>query len=123
MNHLPDADPPRPPEEFSAPTIRFIGEQDGPPERELKSHLAKLLSSEQSVHRAYLARLQYGDATSWDVALCIAAANPNVPEVNGRVGRLFAGIFRRDVHLDVLYLTSGQESQLSAVCRPFFSAC
>ena len=63
VNSLPDADPSKPREEFVASTIRFIGQQDGPPERELKSHLASLLADECSVQRAYLARLQYDNAS------------------------------------------------------------
>ena len=78
MNSLPDADPSKPCEAFVASTIRFVGGQDGPPERELKLHLATLPGDERSVQRAYLARLRYDNAKSWDVALCIVATNPNI---------------------------------------------
>jgi len=117
---IPDGDPTRPREEFVAQTIQFVGEQDGPPERELKSHLAKLLTSERTVHRAYLARVQYDDATNWDVALCLASTDPDVQGLNGRIGRLFAGIFRRDAHLDILFLSKTQEAEISKVCTPFY---
>jgi hypothetical protein len=123
MNALPDGDPSRPREEFVASTIRFLGEQDGPPERELKSHLATLLADERAVHRAYLARLQYGNSTTWDVALCLAATNPDIKALNDRVGRLFAAIFRRDAYLDILFLSKIQEAELSNVCPPFYRAC
>jgi hypothetical protein len=122
MSGLPDANSSKPSEEFCASMGRFLGEQDGSPERELKLHIATLLKGEPSVHRAYLARVLYDCAPSWDVALCIAATNPNAQELNNRVGRVFAAIFRRDAHLDILFLSDQQEALLSSVCRPFYSA-
>jgi hypothetical protein len=123
MSNLPDANPSKPSEESYHSMIRFLGEQDGSPERELKSHIAALLKGEPSVHRAYLARLLYDCEPLWHVALCIAAKNQNAHELNERIGRVFAAIFRRDVHLDVLFLSNQQEELLSNVCRPFYSAC
>ena len=118
---LPDGDPSRH-DEFVASTLRFVGEQDGLPERDLKAHLATLLRSEPAVHRAYLARVQYESATHWDVALCLAATAPEAKRINERIGRLFAGIFRPDVYLDVLFLSERQEIEVAQVCAAFYHA-
>jgi hypothetical protein len=120
---IPDGTPSRPTEEFTAPTIRFVGEQDGPPERDLKSHIAELLTNELEVDRAYLARVQYDDAENWNVALCLAATNPDISRINERIGRLFAGIFANDMHLDILYLSDAQEEEITKVCTSFYKAC
>jgi hypothetical protein len=120
---IPDGTPSRPAEEFTAPTIRFVGEQDGPPERDLKAHIADLLRNELEVDRAYLARVQYDDTPSWSVAPCLAATKPDIPTINERIGRLFAAIFANDMHLDILYLSTAQEEELTKVCTSFYEAC
>src|SRR6476646_3913595 len=111
---IPDGDPSKH-EELTVFNIRFVGEQDGPAERDLKSHLTTSLGSEPAVHRGYLARVHYENATAWDVALCLAASNPDERSMNERIGRLFAGIFRPDMHLDVLFLSANQEADLANV--------
>lgn len=117
---IPDGKPSRPPEEFVATTIEFVGEQDGPPERELKGHLATLFKSEPSVNRAYLARVLYNNAEECEVTLCLSATNPDVVRLNERVGRLFAGFFRRDAFLDILFLSPVQEADIDKVCSAFY---
>src|SRR5688500_13564542 len=68
---IPEGAPSRPTEEFVASNIRFVGEQDGPPERTLKTHLVELFSTEPALVRAYLARVQYGAEPGSEVALCL----------------------------------------------------
>ncbi len=120
---IPDGTPSQPTEEFIAPEIRFVGEQDGPPERDLKSHLVDLFADEPTVRRAYLARVQYDDSQNWDVALCLAAREPDIPHINERIGRLFAGVFAKHMHLDVLFLSGAQEEEIAKVCTGFYRAC
>jgi len=54
--------------EIRAPSVQFLYEQDGPPERVLKSQLVELFKRNVNVKRAYLARISSGDQSS--VALC-----------------------------------------------------
>jgi hypothetical protein len=46
----------RPAEEVKPPVIKFVGEQDGSPERDLKARFIKVFREEPTVQRAYLAR-------------------------------------------------------------------
>ena len=107
-------------EQFSAPEIIFWGEQDGPPERELKSHLAELFGAEQAVTKAYLARVTYSGSSTESVALCLRPGAAPSKRVIGRVGEVFSSMFGRHEHLDIMFLTDAQEAQLAKVCKPFF---
>ena len=37
-----------------------------------------------------------------------------------KVGAIFASIFNSQEHLDIIFLTDGQEAQLTKVCEAFF---
>jgi hypothetical protein len=117
---IPNGTPSKPREAFVAATIHFVGDQDGPPERELMGHLAALFKNEQSVQRAYLARVQYKNGDEYSVALCLATTSPDVQRLNECVGRLFAGFFRRDAYLDILFLSPDQEADIAKVCSAFY---
>jgi len=43
-------------EQFQVSSVSFVGEQDGPPERELKARLVILFNQNDNIRRAYLAR-------------------------------------------------------------------
>src|SRR5262249_5218546 len=109
------------PEEFRVPQLRFLGEQDGPPERELKFRLAQFFQSDQSVTTAYLARVAYG-GESFAVALCLRARFGFDRRLAEELGRIFASIFGSHEHLDIIFLSETQQSELAIVCRPFFSS-
>src|SRR6266567_2712918 len=116
--------PPRPRKEvtFTALTIQFVGEQDGPPERLLKAQLAELLRSQSAVERAYLARTDYGDATGMHVTLCVKSSLGEDKLLTPKIGDIFVGIFGSHEHLDTLFLLTNQENDLQKVCRPFYVA-
>ncbi len=104
---------------FRVTELTFMGEQDGPPERDLKNALVQLLSRHQAVRRAYLARVSYGAPTGYEVALCLAA--PASGQLRRAVGDVFARQFNNTQHLDILFLKdSEQEAALAHVCRPFY---
>jgi hypothetical protein len=67
----------RPPEKWYAPRIRFVGEQDGPPERQLKAELNALLAQRSHVQRAYLARAVYDDPQLINIVLAIHSTSQN----------------------------------------------
>ena len=109
----------RPPVVRVVSKIRFIGEQDGAPERGLKTLLVPELVSSNAV-RAYLARVQYENASTYEVALCVRGAED--PRLVQAVADHFAKLFRRDTYLDTLFLTEAQEKDLGRVCKPFYGA-
>lgn len=98
--------------------IRFVGEQDGDPERALKKELTRLLGSYPKVHSAFLARTLFdGEET---VALCLYTGEPFSHQLAEEVGNVFHRMFRPEMHLDVLFLGPGQVKEIIGVCRPFF---
>ena len=107
------------PEEFQVPQLRFLGEQDGPPERELKCRLAEFFERDKTVNKAYLARVAYG-AESFAVALCLRAQLGPDRGLAERVGKIFASMFGGHEHLDIIFLSEIQEAELASVCKPFF---
>lgn len=108
----------RRPEIHRVHEIRFVGEQDGVSERELKAKLVALLERRPQVDRAYLAQVVYADAPSGVVALCLAG--PQDPDLISDIGREFRKQFASGVHLDILFVSDEQELKLMQVCTPFF---
>jgi hypothetical protein len=100
--------------------IRFIGEQDGPPERLLKKHLSAAFVFHRHLERAYLAQIQYVDRAG--VVLCIRCVDGQDPQLVEVVGEIFGSIFGAHEHLDILFVSEDQEPALRRVCRPFYSA-
>ena len=113
--------PQRPMQERESGGLRFLGEQDGVPERELKVRLSTLFSefSENGVHKAYLARVKYEDSTE-AVALCVSSHYGAIETTVERVGSIFAEMFGPQEHLDIIVLDESQEAELAMCCSPFF---
>jgi type III secretion system (T3SS) SseB-like protein len=100
--------------------VRFLGEQDGPPERQLKQTLRTFFSGTPGVRRAYLARVAYATSSEQHVALCLAA--PEAADLASRIGAEFSRFFGASTHLDVLFLGAGQEAECRSVCESFYDA-
>jgi hypothetical protein len=109
----------RPPEVRTQRKIRFLCEQDGDPERELKALLAPKLAP-SDVKRAYLARVEYDDPSAYEVALCVRGVED--PSLVRTVASQFAAVFGADKHLDIIFLTDAQEEELARVCGSFYRA-
>jgi SseB protein C-terminal domain len=100
--------------------VHFVGEQDGRPERELKGRLAEVLRGQSKVLRAYLARVAHGDRSPVVVALCIRTrSNPDAALLE-RLSEVFASMFSRNQHLDILFLDDVHEATLASCCKPFY---
>jgi hypothetical protein len=112
----------REPQELFLPPVRFVGEQDGIPERDLKDKISGLLHRLQFKGRAYLARVEYGESRGFDVALCVSHPGGAEPALQAGVTRIFADTFRTSEHLDVIVLSDSKEREIRAVARPFFQA-
>lgn len=109
----------RPTEKRIEPTVRFVWEQDGQLERELKGALISTLTRFAAIRKAYLARVDFGAPATYNVVLCVTG--PEDVEVVGAVGSVFSR-FDTSLHLDILFLTAEQEAELASVCRPFYAA-
>ena len=109
------------PQQVAVPHLRFFGEQDGPPERELKERLAQFFQHDQSVMAAYLATVAPDAQVPVNVALCLRTQFGSDPGLAEKVGRIFATMFGPREHLDIIFLDDEQEAELAKVCSPFFS--
>lgn len=98
--------------------VRFLGEQDGQPERLLKGRLTESFKQRGEVQRAYLAQVISGDQAG--VVLCVRVRQGADPNLVQEVGSIFASIFATQAHLDILFLSESQETALRNVCTPFY---
>lgn len=105
---------------MTPPIIKFVGEQDGSPECDLKARLIELFRDKPQVERAYLARADYGDATGVDVTLCVISSVGEDTVLVSQVSDIFGDMFGTHEHLDVPFIRDDQEQQLRAVCKPFY---
>jgi hypothetical protein len=107
------------PQEIRVSSVQFLGEQDGKPERLLKSQLVESFARHVGVRRAYLAQIRTGDNVG--VALCISNVGGVDRSLAQDIGAAFASIFGAHEHLDILFLSDEQEASLERVCSSFFS--
>jgi hypothetical protein len=107
-------------EEVRVHEIRFLGEQDGPPERLLKDRLADFFRRDGSVSRAYLARVDFGEGKEASVVLALRTQFGPDKGMVEKVGTIFADVFNAKEHLDIMFLTDTQEAELTKACQPFF---
>jgi hypothetical protein len=114
--------PPQPPQKLTPPTTKFIGEQDGAAERDLKARFGELLRHEPMVERAYLARAEHRDGTGVHVTLAIKRSCGADPSLIPKLASIFTGIFGSHEHLDMMFVREDQEQQLRSVCRPLYRA-
>src|SRR5450755_3042776 len=108
------------PQEIRAPKIRFLCEQDGPPERTLKERLAHLLRFFPAVKRAYLVKIDFGAPENSGVVLAVRSKLEPDRDLVEKVGEVFASVFNAEEHLDVIFLNDKQEAELTNCCKPFF---
>jgi SseB protein C-terminal domain len=106
--------------ELIAHALTFVGEQDGPSERMLKTKLSELFSESINLLKAYLARVRYREAGGESVCLCLSVSSGADEPLVEEIHSLFAPLFNREIHLDILFLSPKQEEQVAAVCKPFY---
>ena len=111
---------PNHPQEMRVAEVQFLGEQEGAPERLLKTKLTEFFQGDKSVDRAYLARTKLeGEPT---VALCLKTQFGADAGLAEKIGAIFGMIFNAREHLDIIFLNEQQESQLEKVCSAFFES-
>ena len=92
----------RPSEELRAQAINFVAEQDGLPERELKTKLVTLFGQLRLVRTAYLSRVQYENTGPLEMVLCVRGQPGQNRVFANRVGDVFASMFGGHEHLDIM---------------------
>jgi hypothetical protein len=107
-------------DELPVADLTFLYEQDGEPERRLKSDLTGLLRQNTGVGRAYLAKAINEGAETVMLCLATSADTPDL-SLPPQIGKIFATIFGTKEHLDILFLVEDQEAQLTQVCKPFYT--
>lgn len=107
-------------EKLTVHDVIFVGEQDGPGERCLKQSLADLFAPHTTVRQAFLARARYGDAEPTTICLALSVWGGVDDSLAREIGAAFARLFDRSVLLDILALSSQQETQINSVCKPFY---
>jgi len=111
------------PQRLTPQIVRFVGEQDGPAERDLKAQLVELLRGEPSVQRAYLALTEQGDGSTAHVTLCLrCSTNKEDRSLLTKLAQIFGNMFNSREHPDVRFLREGEERELCSVCTPFYSS-
>lgn len=99
--------------------IQFLREQDGKPERLLKDRLVEYFKQCDEVQKAYLAQISSGDQSG--VALCLKTRHGADLKIVREIGAVFAGLFVKQEHLDILFLNETLELSLRSVCKPFYA--
>jgi hypothetical protein len=99
--------------------VIFLREQDGKPERLLKRRLVESFKQRGDVLHAYLAQISSEGQPS--VALCLKTSQGPDQNLVQEIGAMFAAIFGRHEHLDILFLNEKRELAVASVCAPFFA--
>ncbi|MGH8489621.1 MAG: enhanced serine sensitivity protein SseB C-terminal domain-containing protein, partial [Gammaproteobacteria bacterium] len=107
---------------FTGSKVRFVAEQIGVPETELKEELVRLFKQQCRVSRAYLAQVEYDKVKHFNVALCIYLQQSESEKLANDVASIFRRMFGPHEHLDILFLSDTQEIELRKVCCPFFAS-
>jgi hypothetical protein len=116
----------KPPRELVTPvsvrSVRFLSEQDGPVERDLKARWLPILSASPQVRRAFLLRASYEGQSGEHVVLALCCSGGSDSELLEALRVPYAAIFHRDCPLDIAFASPTQESQIEKVCPPFYTA-
>ena|SRR5580704_9485339 len=106
----------------SVRSVRFLAEQDGPVERDLKARWLPILSASPQVKRAFLVRASYEGQSGEHVVLVLCSSGGSDSDLIEALRVPYAAIFHRDCPLDTAFATPAQESQIEKVCLPFYTA-
>ena len=115
--NVPDPSP-EAPREIHVPGVRFLREQDGSPERLLKSRLLESLKQRAGVQHAYLAQISSGGQSG--VALCLKTDHGPDPNLVREIGAIFAAIFGGHEHLyrASIWMGVSRQSRWQGITRP-----
>lgn len=102
-------------------SLRFLCEQDGPAEQQIKAQWLPILEGDPHIRRAFLVRAQYADQTE-HVILALSSTGGSDAALMDALRIPYTAIFRDDCPLDMAFINEAQQSHLEKVCRPFYTA-
>jgi hypothetical protein len=103
--------------------VLFLGEQDGPVERELKAYLVEnCLSPQWCVSSAYLARVSYQETPGLTVALCLWGGKENATAIVESIGTAYSRQIGATERMDIFFLDESQHQAVGRVAKPFYVA-
>ncbi len=102
--------------------IRFLGEQDGQIEKEIKARWQPILATFPDVLRAYLAIASLSQSQNYQVVLCILSKKGDDPLLVNALAQPFREMFNATTPLDIMFLNVAQETDVQKVCRAFYEA-
>ena len=108
------------PQKLIRVATRFVAEQDGPSERDIKAALVQAFREEPVVQRAYLALAEHANEAGAHVTLAIRSSCGENKLLLRKLMSIFSAMFNSREHLDMMFLTDDQEHQLREVCEPFY---
>jgi len=100
--------------------VRFVGEQDGPVERDLKAKWLPILRTAPQIRSAFLVRCSY-DQDDQHVVLAICSAGGPDLRLLEALRVPYALAFHRSCPLDMMFATAAQEALIRDVCPPFYA--
>lgn len=100
--------------------LRFLNEQQGPFENQLKERLCLLFDRVSGVYKAYLLRVNYEGSVDHGVVLGIRADENKMASISVQIGEVFASLFSTEECLDIVLLDRDMEINAEIVCRPFY---
>jgi hypothetical protein len=107
-------------ETVNVPSIRFLGDQDGVPEQELKAKVSQLCEADERVWKAYLVRADAGPETPVRVVLCLRTVMERDEKLAKKIAKTFAAQFLKSQSLDILFVNNDHEIALAESCTPFY---
>ena len=99
---------------------KFLCEQSGPLEDQLKERLRAMFDRVGDVTKAYLLRVAYGGDVGQGVILGLSANARKMHSLVRQIGEIFANLFSRGQHLDIVLLDKDSERDAATVGRPFY---
>jgi len=99
---------------------RFLREQDGQIEKEVKARWQSILATFPDVLRAYLAIASFGQSQNYQVVLCLMSKTGENPLLVDALAQPFQEMFNAATPLDILFLNAATEVDVKKVCRAFY---
>ena len=103
-------------------SLRYVGEQHGPVESDLKSRWLPILRAAPQIRRAFLVRSVCDGQEFQHVILALCTDGAPDRELIEALRVPYADVFRRDCPLDMMFAGAAQESEIETVCPPFYTA-
>lgn len=101
--------------------VRFVGQQDGPIEKDFTSRLSAFFEQKKANLAAYLCRVHYGDPSQVSVAICLASPDGQQIEIVDGISLIFREMFGQHEHVDIMFIGEEQVLSIEQVCRPFYT--